>query len=128
MIAYFKKAKGGNHPSLKPVIIGHNIPFDIGFLQYIFGLVREDNLYNYVNDTFIDTMALSKMYNPKAGSLKLGDCCAEVGVDLPDAHKAMNDVVATTDLFRVYCGKIKNTGGKTIKTKSKEKSRVKFQF
>lgn len=126
---FLKKAKGGNHPSLKPVLVGHNVPFDIGFLSYLFKYKKKD-LEDFVSKTHMDTMALTKMFNPKISSLKLGICCEEVGIDLPDAHKAMNDALATADLFRIYVKKLRNSKAtvEVESNKQKEKSRVKFQF
>jgi len=129
LIDYFKKAKGGSHASLKPVVVGHNVQFDTGFLEYLFQSANDD-FWKYVNPTTVDTMVLTKMFNPTISSLKLGICCEEVGIDLPDAHKAMNDVIATTDLFRVYINKLRDAGDVTVSNSNndKPKSRVKFQF
>jgi DNA polymerase III alpha subunit (gram-positive type) len=99
--------------------IGHNVQFDNRFLRVAFELVNKD-WNEYISDTTIDTMALSKMMFGLEGTekLKLGECCKYAGVKLTDAHGAMNDVIATADLFRFYTKKLRrkandNTDEKT---------------
>jgi len=124
---YFKKSMPNNRPENRPILIGHNVQFDNGFLFYIFESCKKD-LYSFVSDTTICTMALSKQAFPEASSLRLGKVCELVGIRLSDAHKAMNDVVATTDLFRYFTNKLRSTGGSSAVVKESKKSRLQFQF
>ena len=39
--------------------------------------------------------------------LNLGACCERAKIKLTDAHGAMNDVVATAELFRWYMKKLR---------------------
>lgn len=126
---YFKKAKPGNHASLKPVVVGHNIPFDIGFMDELFK--DEKTPFSELRaDIYIDTQADSKRAWPKASSLQLGECCEAAGIELVNAHRAMPDVLATADLLRYFTNKLSQTSSKKeSKTESQEnKSREKFQF
>lgn len=124
---FFKDNMPKNHPAFRPVIIGHNVAFDIKFVSELFSIHKKD-FSDIRNDNPIDTMTLMKMFKPNISSLKLEVCCDEVGIELPDAHKAMNDVIATTDLFRVLTKKFRTNKSKNSDDSEQTKSRVKFQF
>lgn len=125
---FFKSNMSKNHPAFRPVIIGHNVAFDIKFVSELFRLHKKD-FADIRNDNPIDTQTLMKMYKPNISSLKLEVCCSEVGIELPDAHKAMNDVIATVDLFRALTKRLRTNKSKNSDDDSEQKkSRVKFQF
>ena len=124
---FFKKSMVNTRPENKPILVGHNVQFDMGFLFYLFESCKKD-VFSFVSETQLDTMALSKMFNPNAASLKLGKCCEEVDIKLNDAHKAMNDVIATTQLFKVYINKLRNSNSSGAVSEQNVKSRIKFQF
>ena len=65
------------------IVVAHNAPFDLSFLQYGFNPRR-----------FICTRALSRMLEP-AESAKLADVCARYGIGLAGHHRAINDAEAT---------------------------------
>ena len=127
LIAYFKESSPNGRPENRPVLVGHNVQFDMGFLEYAFNQVGK-SCFDYVSPTQLDTMAMSKMV--ELPSLKLGNCCAEYGIELKNAHSAMPDVVATTELLRHYIKVLRNTDDIKVDsaTDKAEKSRVKFQF
>jgi DNA polymerase III alpha subunit (gram-positive type) len=130
LIDFFKKCSPNNRPENKPVMVGHNVQYDIGFLKYLFESLNK-NVFDYISETQIDTMSLTKMFNPDATSLKLESCCDNVGVVLKDAHNAMNDVIATTELFKVYIHKLRQSSKVSTDNNSNKqntKSRNKFQF
>lgn len=115
----------------RPILVGHNVPFDMSFLHYIF---RSDKkgLFNYISQVQIDTMIEALRMFPNETSHKLGDICALVGINLVDAHKAMNDTVATTDLFRHFTNKLRSKKGESksavVKTDLTVTNRETFQF
>jgi DNA polymerase III alpha subunit (gram-positive type) len=128
LITYFKESAPNSRPENRPVLVGHNVQFDMGFLNYIFNTLSK-NVFDYVNPTQIDTMALTKMYG-KTERLKLEIACAEFGIVLKNAHSAMPDVIATTDLLKQYVSMLRSSeksSGSSAKDKV-VKSRVKFQF
>lgn len=124
-----KKSMGGSHhPSRRPVIVGHNVNFDVEFLIEFF----KDSKYNFLDlvyDIIIDTQGDAKRAFPKAPDLKLGTCCELAGIKLINAHRAMPDTLATADLFRFFCGKLSTSNTAKQEQKiSKLKSRKTFQF
>ena len=125
---FAKEISPNSRPENRPIMIGHNVQFDIGFIDYLFKSVGKD-IYKVFSRTFECTMLQTKKFNPSASSLKLGKCCEAVGIDLADAHKAMNDTVATVELFKHYVNKLRAKGGTANATiKQSKKSRLKFQF
>lgn len=128
LITYFKESAPNARPENRPVLVGHNVQFDMGFLNYIFNTC-DKSVLDFVNPTQIDTMALTKMYG-KTERLKLEIACAEFGIVLKNAHSAMPDVMATTDLLRQFVSMLRSSekeSGSSAKEKV-VKSRVKFQF
>ena len=75
----------GNAP-----VIGHNLKFDLGFLQK-HGALR--------NNVSIDTYDLASALLPSASRYSLGALAAELGVPLRDAHRALNDARATQAVY-----------------------------
>jgi len=95
----------------KPLIVGHNVGFDIRFISKAFELV-DKQLYNYVSSSAedkynpregdigrLDTMYLSREHWKDDGKFSLFACCKRIGIDIIDSHRAMNDVLATWKLL-----------------------------
>ncbi|EMT54752.1 exonuclease RNase T and DNA polymerase III [Brevibacillus borstelensis AK1] len=91
---------GGIHPhdmsvaldffaGTESTFVAHNAPFDLAFLA---GLETEPR-------RFVCTRALAKLVEPTE-SPSLKDVCARHGIDLTGHHRAMNDVLATIEVFR----------------------------
>lgn len=78
----------------KSVIIGHNVPFDIGFLNSHFGKL---NLPLLTNQT-LDTLLLSRRYL-LIPSYSLESVARYLKVPQPLAHRAMADVETTRQVF-----------------------------
>ncbi len=71
-------------------ILGHNIRFDLGFLQK-----QIPFSYNEV----IDTYELAAVLLPGAGRYNLGSLGKELGILLPATHRAMDDARVTQAAF-----------------------------
>ncbi len=135
LIEQFQKAKLTKTHWSKPMIVGHNLAFDIPFLQLLFKLAKQD-LSKYILGckdyqgnwfpVFKDTMFMSKERWPKNEVFKLGHCCAEAGIEIFDAHRAINDVVATSDLLRYFLFSMRSTqvGGSSEKQEVKKTRRT----
>ena len=92
---------GGNIPDFlkfigKNVLVGHNVQFDISFVEK----AAKDLNYEFSNDS-LDTLALSKETFPDFKSYKLVDLSKKFSISHLDAHRALSDVFATADLFRI---------------------------
>lgn len=104
---------------LKPILVGHNVAFDIDFLHHLFhyGLGkdyqkqmkdvlhgREDRFGNF-QPSYIDTWSVCKPWfqdDKELTDYKLSTVAEKLGVDLNNAHRAMNDVVSTVEVLRRY--------------------------
>lgn len=133
------KANGGTHTK-KPVIIGHNIKFDIGFLQqlakeggyqlntYLDGQV---DFYGNYQPAYLDTMYISKLAHAadkNFTSYTLGKCCEKMGVELIDAHNAMGDVIGTKELLIKYVNRLRADDSRNTNTTGRIRLRENFHF
>ncbi len=75
----------GHHP-----IVGHNVAFDLGFLNRQ-GL--------FLSNPPVDTFELASILMPYASRYNLGTLADSLGIELSDAHRALDDALATKDLF-----------------------------
>lgn len=139
LITIFKAANKSGKDQTKLILVGHNIPFDIGFLEYLFYYMNK-SLYDFVSRTHIDTMTWCKL--KEAGSLKSSEnqkftltaCCEREGIILHSAHGAQADVAATKKLLIKllnnlrYGGNSGNSSESGSSNKGREKARTKFFF
>ncbi len=117
-----------NSKTARPCLLGHNVGFDGNFLgdlvrrtgvdlsKYLAGQV--DCYGNFV-PMMIETIELAQaLWGPLADEtpkfFTLGACCARAGIDLIDGHRAMNDVVATVELYRYLVARLRATGGAAV--------------
>lgn len=93
--------------------VGHNVTFDIRFINYALNLQKVGTIENWMFPNFIDTLCLSKITWGIKGDEKLNltASCDRAGIKLTDAHGAMNDVEATAELFRFYMKKLRAKKG-----------------
>ncbi|MBT7191155.1 MAG: 3'-5' exonuclease, partial [Anaerolineae bacterium] len=71
-------------------VIGHNVRFDLGFVQ------QYDLL---THNIAIDTYELAAVMLPSAGRYKLGALSQSLGIPLFNAHRALDDAKATQGVF-----------------------------
>jgi DNA polymerase III epsilon subunit-like protein len=121
----------------KIILCGHNVGYDIPFIQYLFKLYKKD-ISKYVQGYFshtgefvpanFDTQFLSRVKSTDE-NLKhnLTDMSFREGVELTDAHEAMNDVIATTEVLKKYIRTLRNSEDSGEKQEV-EKFRSTFQF
>lgn len=113
--------------------VGHNVTFDIRFLNWVLKHNGKPSVEEWMYPNIIDTYSLAKLTFGLSGTekLNLGATCGNVGVDLTDAHGAMNDVEATADLLRWFMKKLRSEGGSS-NVSSSSKGRAKgnefFEF
>lgn len=123
---YQSKAKWEDARRL--VSVGHNIPFDHRMLQWAFNFCKKGNIWSLLQDSFIDTMVLTKMTFGLNGNEKitLSDAIRYTKLKITDAHGAMNDVEATADLLRWFTKKLRSKRGEAAVEKE-VKERLKGQ-
>lgn len=88
------------------VPVGHNIPFDIRFINWALNYNGKPLIEEWIQACFIDTMPIAKLAFGVKGEEKinLGAVCELAKIKLTDAHGAMNDVEATAEVLR-WCMK-----------------------
>ena len=127
----------------KPVLIGQNITFDIGFLQQIInyaGLIKDfekvfagtTDFYGNFQPHYIDTIDLGRLcfaHNPEVTSYQLELLAERLGIELEDAHDADADVEATHHVVAVCSNRLRMNGesGETLLPR-KEKTRMHFKI
>lgn len=108
----------------KPHLAGHNFyRFDMPFLRYLFKLNNDDvdKYIDYVWDTM--RMAQYMWSTDSIPNYQLGTCCKRAGIELVEAHRALPDTVATSQLFSFF----KSTPSSTAEVVT-EKRRFRDEF
>jgi DNA polymerase III alpha subunit (gram-positive type) len=125
LISLFKQlTPKGDRGKYFPLIVGHNIGFDISFLDYLFKRVGK-NLNEYVSSSnnlikCFDTLELAMAQNI-TGKHKLSNLSEKLGFEAPEAHRAMADVIMTKKLLEYYVGLLRTDKKiKTVDLKEKE--------
>lgn len=78
------------------VIVGHNVAFDLGFLQAAASRLGYPPLGNRV----VDTLALARrLVRPEVRNLKLATLAAHFRSPSPPTHRALDDARATVHVF-----------------------------
>jgi DNA polymerase III alpha subunit (gram-positive type) len=124
IIQFLQKCKVGKK---LPILVGHNIDkFDIPFLVKFFEFNKKD-LFNYINDDItIDTLQWSHLKWKMSINYKLGTCCQNAQVELTEAHRAMPDTVATSELVKSF---IRSLRSENLSNNNQVKTfRESFQF
>lgn len=118
-----KEANVYNSKTAKPVLVAHNADFDRQFFQDIFKRadVKISDYFACAKDAYgnevphiIDTIDDAKKcwgdIADAATKFKLTHCCERAGISIIDAHRAMNDVEALTELFKYFLLRTRSTG------------------
>jgi len=77
------------------VIVGQNTRFDLDFINTKLAEKSELPLIN----NWWDTSEISRIYLPYTTDHKLSTLCEYFGIELNNAHRAINDAIATAELF-----------------------------
>ena len=91
------------------VIVAHNADFDIGFLKH-----NAKELGYTLENTYMDTLRLSKMLFPDFKKYKLGIIAEKLGIKVEVAHRALDDVDTTVKVLNVMLDMLKKQGIKTL--------------
>jgi DNA polymerase-3 subunit epsilon len=79
------------------VFVAHNVGFDLPMLQHAFERVGID----YAAPATACTLEAFRLLEPLADNHRLQSICERRQIALEDAHEALSDVLATTELLRV---------------------------
>ena len=91
------------------VLVAHNADFDIGYLKYNF------KKYGYeLNNTYIDTLRLSKAVFPELKKYKLGVIADSLNIKVDVAHRALDDVKTLVAVFNKIIDIAKEQGATII--------------
>ena len=124
---FCKEMKAKKRP--KVVGVGHNVEFDEKFLTSFY-VDHGKNLEDVLDlKHAFDTMWLAMLKYNEKGSIKnhtLGVVCDATGVSLNNAHRAMNDVEATAELFISFSKLLKGEG--TVSKEAAKSFRETFNF
>lgn len=121
LIDLFKKADLYGGRGTKPILVAHNSAFDKGFIVQLFhhcGKMKEleklvygsVDFYGHFSPEFLDSIILAKMMwgnDEEMTKYNLGSCITKAGLELPDAHLALNDTLGLKDLFGVITSKMR---------------------
>jgi polyribonucleotide nucleotidyltransferase len=75
-------------------IVGHNVGFDLGFIE-----AAKGGGFRFEPGRYLDTLVIAREGYPGAESYKLGDLARFFGVDLTQSHRALPDAEATANLL-----------------------------
>jgi DNA polymerase III epsilon subunit family exonuclease len=88
----------------KATIVGHNVGFDLGFIEEALG-----DGFRFQPGQYLDTLVLAREGYPDwAESYKLGDLARFFGIELKDAHRAGPDAEATAQLLLTFAADLPN--------------------
>ncbi|WP_019850661.1 helicase C-terminal domain-containing protein [Desulfitobacterium sp. PCE1] len=75
------------------IIVGHNVEFDLGFLEHALNIHFENTLW--------DTLEITRILYPNMNKYKLGDLTKSLGLTpLVKAHRALSDAQAAWELLQ----------------------------
>lgn len=125
----------------KPILVGHNLNFDVPFLINWFTLAKLDpskifqgnkDYWGNWQPIILDTIHLSRARWPELSVFKLGSCAEASGVEVVDAHRAIADVVVTSQIFAQDLLLMRSKSGVSSSKNSEqpkvEKTRRSFKF
>jgi len=104
--------KGSKAGQNLPILVGHNVGFDRGFIKYLFSR-RSKDVDDYLDAIMYDTLRLTIDYEMNVkGADKLNNkleiVCQRYGIKLKSAHGAPADVEATLLLFKLLMSRFRS--------------------
>ena len=89
-------------------VVGHNVKFDIGFIENALWVRRPDEPAVFTNP-MVDTLHMAKKILPGLPSYNLANLCYRIGIRGKKFHRALYDVENT---FELYCYLLEKIGVK----------------
>jgi DNA polymerase III epsilon subunit family exonuclease len=75
-------------------VVGHNVGFDLGFIEAAAG-----DGFRFAPGSYLDTLVIAREGYPGAESYKLPDLARFFGIELTQSHRALPDAEATASLL-----------------------------
>ena len=105
-------------------LIGHQVNFDISFLEYLQrqktgdfqNWDNENHRFKYVKNLRMDTLFLSRIFLPFLPKFKLSAVAAYFSIDLENAHRAVEDARATGKIFLELTERVFACDNQTLRT------------
>ncbi|WP_138417016.1 ATP-dependent DNA helicase DinG [Aquibacillus sediminis] len=91
-------------------IVAHNVPFDLGFLNFELNRAGLASLHQPV----IDTVELSRILLPSANGFKLSQLSEYLSLEHGDPHRALSDAYVTAELLSFLLEKLQTLPYETI--------------
>jgi len=88
------------------IIVAHNAPFDVGFLNYELKRLRGKLL----GEGAIDTLPLARALAPGLPNYKLGTVAEALGAPVAACHRALADAQAAGHVFVTLAGRLQEKG------------------
>ncbi len=92
------------------LIVGHNVNFDIGFLE-----IAAQRLGIAVKYNYIDTMSISKKLFHTLTDYKLGTIAKTIGIDTSKLHRAEADVYVCAEIVKIAIDTLSGDFSETAK-------------
>lgn len=143
LISLFKRSNLYKGFGTQSILVAHNSKFDKGFLLQLFEHTKKikeleklvyggEDYYGKWQPEFLDTIIFSKLawqHDPEMMNFKLNTCISKAGIELPDAHKAINDTIGLKDLVVNLSNKLRSDNN-TFAEELTENTRFRkyFQF
>lgn len=86
------------------VLVAHNAEFDLGFLQACARRIGMEPWLNIV----LDTLPLARKLFPNERNYRLGTLAKKLGVELINAHRALDDTVALAKVYQHMLREVAN--------------------
>ena len=84
-------------------LVGHNVGFDLGFLEEALG-----DGFRFQPGRYLDTLVLTREAHPDLESYKLGELARYFGLTHETSHRALSDAEATAGLLGVLAADLPN--------------------
>ncbi|WP_058307606.1 ATP-dependent DNA helicase DinG [Gracilibacillus massiliensis] len=84
------------------ILVAHNVPFDLTFLNEELERVGKEKINPYV----VDTVELARILLPKAPSYKLNELAEFLLITHNNPHRAISDALVTADLLILLLNKL----------------------
>jgi len=139
-IEHMEKSNIQKHVKYRTIMVGHNPLFDNDFLKefarrtkidlsrYCFGKVDSNKNYHiHYEDTQILAGRMAYGHDENLINHKLGTVVAHMGLDLNNAHRALQDVIATKDILVDLIKRMRSQGG-SMTDNARYRYRTQFNF